>query len=248
MVSSQICNNYSSLFYLKFYISSVATALQSKSSGFEVRDVKKLIRHPLDFAGLSMNKSFPKKFNSFGDMYLNKNFLVDIEQLLRQIVIFKASSMARLWGQNLAFPYVSLELREFLRTLPHTFKTYGSNKDWRRKKGMSKYVHKMALEGKVPSGVATQGGFTPLPAYFSNTETVEKIKRVILQSDIMSSVLNKKHVSEFIFHYDKFSAKTNHWFWQQHVESFKYFNLLVAVVWWEQVVNKRKGTTLDDYV
>ncbi len=237
----------SSLFRIKFHVNSIAEVLQSKSFGFEKRDIKKLIQAPLKNYGLSYCKSFPSEFDSFRELYLSKNYMLDIEQTLRQIIAFKASSMARLFGQHLTFPYISLEMRRFLQTLPYTYKSKGTVKDWRQGKGMSKYVHKMALADKVPAGIATQGGFTPLPLFFADAEKREEMKRIILGSDIMSSVLNKKSVSDSLNRYDKFAAGSGRWYWQQHIEAFKFFNLLVMTLWWEQVVNKHKGVTLKDF-
>ncbi len=240
-------DNHSTLFRLKFHVNSIAEVLQSKSFGFEKRDIKKMIQTPLRDYGLSYCQNFPTEFNSFEKLYLSKNFMIEIEQTLRHVITFKASAMARLFGQHLTFPYISLEMRRFLQTLPYTYKSKGTVKEWRQGKGISKYLHKMALKDKVPAGTATQGGFTPIPLFFADAETRKKIKQIILRSDIMSSVLNKNSVSDFPDRYDNFSSKSGRWYWQQHIEAFKYFNLLVAALWWEQIFNKHEGTTLEDF-
>ncbi|MDR1156606.1 MAG: hypothetical protein LBL04_18025 [Bacteroidales bacterium] len=245
--SARIFNNNSMLFRIKFRVDAIANVMQSKSFGFGKKDIEKLIQAPLKNDGLTYCKNFPSKFDSFGELYLNKNFLIDIEQTLCQIVTFKAASTARLFGQHLTFPYISLEMRQFLQTLPYTCKSKGTPKDWRRGKGISKYVHKMSIKDKLPAGIATQGGFTTLPVFFADTNTRKEIKRIILGSDIMSSVLNKNSVSDSLNRYDRFAADSSRWYWQQHIKAFKFFNLLVMVLWWEQVVNKHKGATLKDF-
>ena len=248
--NSGICDKNTSLFHLKFQINSMAYAMRSKCFGFDVRELNRLFQTPLQYSGISYFKDFPQKYDSFGELYLNRNYLIDIEHSLRQIVMFKASSMARYFDLNLTFPYVSLELRQFLQTLPYTYKSGGSVKDWRQTKGTSKYVQRATLRDKMPQEVANktpQGGFTPLPLFFANSEKREIFKKIILQSGVTTSVLDKKQVSDFLTYYDQFSAATNKWYWQQHIEAFKYFNLLTLALWWELLINKRNGVTLKDF-
>ena len=248
--NSGICDRNTSLFHLKFQINSITNAMRSKSFGFELMQLKRLFQMPLQHAGTTYFKDFPHKFDSFGELYLNRNYLIDVEHSLRQIIIFKAGSMARYFDQRLTFPYLSKELIQFLQTLPYTFKSGGSVKEWRQTKGTSKYVQRATLIDKMPREIANktpQGGFTPLPLFFANPQKRETFKKIILQSGVTASVLNKKQVSDFLTYYDRFSSATNKWYWQQHIEAFKYFNLLILALWWELFIEKRNVATLDDF-
>ena len=249
--NSGICDRNTSLFHLKFQVNSIACALRSKCFGFDVTQLNRLFQASLQYTGISYFKDFPKKFDSFGELYLNRNYLIDIEHSLRQIIMFKASSMARYFDLHLTFPYMSLEIRQFLQTLPYTCKSSGSVKDWRQTKGTSKYIQRATLKDKMPQEVANkipQGGFTPLPLFFVDAKNREIFKKIILLSDIRDSVLDKKQVSAFLAYYDHFSSTTNKWYWQQHMEAFRYFNLLILALWWELFINKRNGTTLKDFM
>jgi len=144
-----------------------------------------------------------------------------------------------------------MDMCQFLQTLPYTFKSGGSVSEWRQTKGISKNVQRATLRNKMPQEVANktpQGGFTPLPLFFADPKKREIFKRIILQSGITASVLDKKQVSEFLTYYDRFSSATNKWYWQQHMEAFRYFNLLILALWWELFINKRKGVVLEDFV
>lgn len=246
-----ICDRNTSLFHLKFQINSMSGAMRSKCFGFEKRHLDRLFQSPVQYTGISYFKNFPKKFDSFGELYLNRNYLIDIEHSLRQIVMFKASSMARHFDIGLTFPYVSLEMRQLLQTLPYTYKSNGSLEDWRKTKGTSKYAQRATLKDKMPPEVAgktPQGGFAPLTLFFADPTNREMYKKIILQSGITATVLDKKYVSDFLVYYDKFSTMPNKWYWQQHIEAFKYFNLLILSLWWEIFINEREGTTLNDFI
>jgi len=239
------------LFHLKFQINSIYNAMRSKCFGFEPRQLNRLLLDPSQPLRIGKEREdFPKKFGSFGEMYLNRNYLVDIEHTLRQIIMFKASSMAAHFDLHLTFPYMSAELTQFLQTLPYTYKSGGTVKDWRQSKGTSKNIQRATLKDRMPQEVAfktPQGGFTPLPIFFSDPLQRASFKRIILQSDVTDSLLNKKRVSEFLTHYDRFASETNKWYWQQHIEAFKYFNLLLLALWWELFINGRKGAVIGDF-
>lgn len=241
----------SSLFRRKFQINSIAGAMRSKCLGFDERQLRHLFRLPLQFSGISYFADFPRKFRSFEELYLSRNYLIDIDQTLRQIIIFKASQMARFFDLRAAFPYVSREMRQFLQTLPYTYKIRGTVEDLRKGKGISKYVQHASLKDKMPPESAEkthQGGFAPLTLFFADPANREMYKNIILQSGVTSSVLDKKYVSGFLSYYDQFSAMPDKWYWQQHIEAFRYFNLLILALWWEIFILKRKGTVLNDFV
>ncbi len=246
-----ILDKSSSLYRIKFHTNAIAYPLKCKDFGFERRQLKKMVETPLQFSGFSYSDSYPSTFESFDDLFLNRNFLIDMQQTMKQVILFKASMLANYFGQHLTFPYMGLDVTRFLKTLPREYKHKGSFKEICDGKGVAKYVHKLATKTKLPEEVTAkkkQGGFAPLPLFFSKEEYRQKCKQVILNSNISSEVLDKNEVSKFLTYYDSFCKDSGKWFWQRHVEAFKYFNLLTIALWWETLVMGKNGKTLNDFI
>ena len=240
--------NHSALYRLKFHANAIVHPLKSKGFGFEKRQLNRMFS---DFPDFTYDEGYPTSFNSFDDLFLNRNFLIDMQQTMKQVILFKASMLAGYYGQHLSFPYMSSDVTNFLKTLPREYKHKGSFKEICDGKGIAKYIHKLATKDKLPDEVTAkkkQGGFAPLPLFFAQEESRRKCQQIILGSNIVGQVLKKDKLSDFLTYYDSFCKDTNKWFWQRHVEAFKYFNLLTGVLWWEVFVNGKNGKTLEDFI
>ena len=51
--------------------------------------------------------------------------LADLETTINRVILFKASRMARMFGNNLVFPFMDMELFRFLQELPISLKCKG---------------------------------------------------------------------------------------------------------------------------
>ncbi len=248
---TSMVDHFSSLYRIKFHTNAIAYPLKSKDFGFEKRQLKKIFQIPLQFSGFTYDNNYPSVFSSFDDLFLNRNFLIDMQQTMKQVIMFKASTLANYYGQHLTFPYMGLDVTRFLKTLPREYKYKGSFKEICDGKGIAKYIHKLATKAKLPEEVTAkkkQGGFAPLPLFFAKEDYRQKFQKIILHSDIIQHVLDKNEVSNFLSHYDSFCKDENKWFWQRQIEAFKYFNLLTIVLWWEIFIHHKKGKILADFV
>ena len=53
--------------------------------------------------------------------------LADLETTINRVILFKASRMARMFGNNLVFPFMDMELFRFLQELPVSLKCKGDS-------------------------------------------------------------------------------------------------------------------------
>ncbi len=65
--------------------------------------------------------------HSFEHLYAQHAILSDLETVINRIILFKASSMARMFGNNLTYPFMDLELFHFLQELPVGLKCRGNS-------------------------------------------------------------------------------------------------------------------------
>ena len=96
--------------------------------------------------------------------------LADLETTINRVILFKASRMARMFGNNLVFLELDMELFRFLQELPVSLKCKGDSVlDIARGRSVSKYLLKYHYKPLLPEAITSkkkQGGFAPMPLFF----------------------------------------------------------------------------------
>lgn len=64
---------------------------------------------------------------SFEYLYTQHNYKTDVEKIINQVILFKASKIADMFGNHLVFPYMDLDLYMFLMRLPVRYKCKGDS-------------------------------------------------------------------------------------------------------------------------
>ena len=158
--------------------------------------------------------------------------------------MFKSSRMSELFGNNIAFPYMSTELYDFLSTLPVDYKFHGSLRQLSKGQGVSKYLHKKYLQPKLPTEITNrkkQGGFAPLPIFLKDDNQRKILFDFMKNSDAVKSLFKKDTIEDLLDKYDKTANSKSYWFWYQQVKANQIINLLTVVVWWEMFINKNRA-------
>lgn len=192
-----------------------------------------------------------KQSSDFDEFYFQRQYLVDVRHVINEIILFKAGQNAALRGINIAFPYMDHEVADFLAALPRNLRFEGSYTDFLKGRGKSKVVHKKLYASAMPDALSAkkkQGGFAPLPLFFQSKANQDLAGKVILQSGLLKSGLNREWITKFISRYKSESQKTPNWFWYSQLQAFKFFNLLVLAVWWENIINNRKADKLEELI
>ena len=134
---------------INFHLDKILHILEGERFGFSDSALCALLQNPEeDFEPV---KSLRPDIHSFEHLYAQHAILSDLETVINRIILFKASSMARMFGNNLTYPFMDLELFHFLQELPVGLKCRGSSVlDIARGRSVSKYLLKHHYKPLLP--------------------------------------------------------------------------------------------------
>lgn len=243
--------NHSKLSKVDFHNSKILNVDSQSSFGFSEKELKKLLKQK----GEKLNTNFIKindlKIKSFEDLFKSHTYYKDFVHDGCNLIIYKASNMARLFNQNLSFPYMDKDCIDFVFSLPREMRIPGTVKEMAKGNSPSKYLHKKYLKPKIPREITErkkQGGFAPLPKFFKDEQRRRMIYQIIRNSSFSEEVFDKDQLEAFFIQYESISQNKDTWFWHQQSMAFKLFNLLTLTVWWQIHFNKHQGTSLRDFI
>ncbi len=236
-------------FRARFHNDKILGIMRPDQFGFQAYQVKQLLGGK-SFTEHPVLSAIPDKFDSFDDMFNVRNFHVDIKQNSTEVIINKASRISQMYGVNLAFTYIDMDVFNFVKSLPRNLKVKGSIEDIAKGKGVSKYLLKALIKPKLPEEVTSrkkQGGFSPLEMFFSDGIKRQKIYDYITNSAIASDFFDKSFLKNFFNAYES-SVAGNYWFWYKQTMANRMINLLVMTLWWDIFLVKKEGDKLSDFI
>jgi len=236
------------LFRYAFHNRKIMNILYGDAFGFSPGELKALgLKNPaISNYGLPKGTHPSRDFDEF---FFQRQYFVDVKQVINEVILFKAGQNAALRDINIAFPYMDKDLAAFLAGLPREFRFAGSYRDLLKGRGKSKVIHRKLFADSMPKELSTkkkQGGFAPLPLFFQSADNLNLVEKVILQSDLMNSGINREWITRFIQRYRQENSGKPNWFWYSQLQAFKLFNLLVLAVWWETVIKGKSVNRLTD--
>lgn len=242
LLSHEAFNTGGKLSRINFHLDKILHILEGERFGFSDSALQRFLQHPeYDFA---VSKPPKPDIRSFNHLYTQHALISDLEIVINRIILFKASRMAQMFDNNLSFPFMDLELFNFLQELPVGLKCKGDSVlDIARGHSISKYLLKYYYKPLLPEAITSkkkQGGFAPMPLFFRDSAQRARLKEFILSSTIFDNYLCRDTVERFLVNYDHESTRIDTWFWYRQNKALQYFNLLTLVTWWEEFVEKRK--------
>lgn len=222
---------------INFHLDKILHVLEGERFGFSDSALCGLLQNPKrDFLPAQSPKADTSSFES---LYTQHAIVSDLEIVINRIILYKASRMSQMFGNNLTFPFMDLDLYNFLQDLPVGLKCKGNSAlDIARGRSVSKYLLKYHYKPLLPEAITSkkkQGGFAPMPLFFRDTAQRKRFKEFILASSIMEEYL-RRDVEKFLVDYDREEGQVGGWFWHKQNKALQYFNLLTLVVWWEEFV------------
>lgn len=230
------------LFRSEFHNRKILHVQQCDVFGFTQSQLSKINLQNRKIKAPAYLKDHPVKFDNFDAFFFNRNVNIDIKQVINNVILFKSSRMAELFGNNMTFPYMSTELYNFLATLPVDFKFHGTLDELSKGKGSSKYLHKKYLKPKLPTEITDrkkQGGFAPLPIFLKDEKQRNSIFAYIKKSDLVKQLFKPAAIENLLNQYSITAGTSGYWFWYQQVKANKIVNLLTLAVWWDMIINKK---------
>lgn len=232
------------LFRSEFHNRKILHIQQSDIFGFTQHQIDKMNSIGYKSQQFAYLGNHPTKFKNFDDFFFNRNFNIDIQQVINEVILFKSSRMSELFETNISFPYMSTELYDFLNELPVDYKFHGTLDELSKGQGVSKYLHKQYLQPKLPTEITDrkkQGGFAPLPIFLKDDKQRNLLFDFIRNSDAIKTLFKNNSIDQLLKQYDKTVVSSSYWFWFQQVKANQIINLLTVAVWWEMFVNKKSS-------
>ncbi|MDR0894072.1 MAG: asparagine synthase [Prevotellaceae bacterium] len=229
-------------FRIRFHLDKLLNILAADRFGFPDFRMRELLQHPeTDF----FTEKRPKPdTRSFAHLYAQHAMYSDLDISINRVILYKASRMAKMFDNNLTYPYMDLSLYRFLQQLPVGLKCKGdSTLEIAKGHGTAKFLLKNYYKPLLPTEITSkkkQGGFAPMPLFFRDPQQRARLKAFILASSITQEFLDRNAVEQFLNRYDQEVANENGWFWYRQNRALQYFNLLTLTVWWEQTVEGNK--------
>ena len=249
--NNSLFDNDNIFFMAQFHNRKILHVQQSDTFGFTKHQLNKLNVLDYKVPAYQHLKNSKKKYTDFDDFFYNRNFNVDIKQVINEVILFKASKIADMFSNSITFPYMSTDLYDFLKQMPVDYKFHGTLDELSKGQGKSKYLHKQYLKPKLPAEITErkkQGGFAPLPIFLKNNDQRKIIFEFIEKSEAINVMFNKSKIHEILQQYDKIAESPGYWFWYKQVRSSQIINLLTLAVWWTLFINGKKTAQIWDMV
>lgn len=224
---------------LRFHLDKILHILDGDLFGFSSFQLEQLLKEKTQ----NRLSSTPLDMRSFEHLFTQHLYKSDVEKIINQVILFKASKLADMFGNHLTFPYMDLDLYNFIMQLPISYRCKGESVSRiARGQGSSKFLLKYHYKPMLPEAITSkkkQGGFAPMPIFFKDPVLRARIADYILSSSVVSDFLDKNAVEDFIKQYDKEECNGGNWFWYRQNRAIQYFNLLALVVWWDEFVQQK---------
>ncbi len=219
---------------IRFHLKRISDIMAGDQFGFSEKQIRNFLSKPELFSPHIVSRS---KASNFDQLYTAHFYECDLLKTIDQVILYKASKVAEMFGNTLSFPYLDNTLFEFLKTVPVAFKCKGDSLyQLARGRGTAKFLLKHHYKPFLPESVTgkkKQGGFAPMALFFKDEHQRRHLMDFILESALCKDFLNKKAVADWLRGYDQEAERTGEWFWYQQARSFQLFNLLTLAVWWE---------------
>jgi len=228
-------------YWLNFHIEKIIRIMDGDFFGFPKFRLSEMLQNS-DFLPVGNKEKIDYK--CFEQLYMAHTYQTDIEKAINQVILFKASKVAAMFGNEITFPYLDTELYNFLQGLPVEYKCrYRSLTDMAKGNLTTKFLLRYHYKPKLPDEILCkkkQGGFAPMPLFFADKKQRDGIAEYILSSDICSNFLKRDKLEAFVKQYDKDADNSGSWFWYSQNKAIQYFNLYTLALWWEIFMNVEK--------
>ena len=234
---------------IRYQNQKILNVMEPETFGFPDFQLKKMFRlkeiPPHPYLG-----EIPKKFGSYEELFLQRNYYLHLQHSVNEVILFKASRMSEFFDVNLAFSYTDLDIYNFLQHLPIQLRAKGTIEECVKGKGVAKFIHKQLVKPMLPNAVTNrpkQGGFSPLEIFFNTAERRQAIYKYIKNSAFAGILSKNNFLDQFFVQYEALASGKSYWFWHKQVKSNQLINLLIVAIWWDRVIEKNKADKLSDY-
>lgn len=239
LLAAPMFDRNSQPYKVKFHTDKILHLLEGDTFGFPPERLVSLVQNP------TWVKEWPRNrpdATSFEAAFLQHARVTDMDKIINQVILFKASKLAEHVGQNLTFPYMDLALQALIEAMPLSLRWKGDGLlAMARGRNVAKYALKHLYKPQLPEAITNrkkQGGFAPMPLFFADAGFRQTVRSTMLDSSICGDFLNRSAVEGFLTRYDKEAEAKQGWFWYRQNRAIQLFNLYTLALWWRQYVEK----------
>jgi len=239
------------VYRIQFHNNRILNIFQPDRFGFNSAELKVLFSKPISIPPAGSLIYTGSHYHTFEELYLEKTYFIDIQQTINEIIAYKAVRAAEVFGNTLAFPLLDMDIYRFIKQLPIPYRIHGSLYERLRGKGISKYIYKASLKGKLPEKAVSrkkQGGFAPMRIFFNDETRLKGIFRYILHSDMTHHLFNQDALNAYFDRFGSEIKQQRSWFWYDQFHCFQVFSLLILALWWDQLINNKPFLRLSEYI
>lgn len=242
VLDSERFDQNNTFYKVKFHTDKLLNLLEGDLFGFPDFRVKELLQDPFWY---QKEQKIKLDSRSFETAFLQHAELADLRKTIEQVILFKASKLADLFGQHLTYPYLDGSIKAFLDSVPLSYRWKGEGLlSLARGQGESKSLLKRCYKPHLPEAITNrkkQGGFAPMPLFFSDAGRFEQVRSTILESSICKDFLYRPNVESFLNHYALEASIQGGWFWYRQNKAIQLFNLYALAIWWNEFMDHSKG-------
>ncbi|MDD3431329.1 MAG: asparagine synthase-related protein [Bacteroidales bacterium] len=233
-------------FRTQFHNRKILNIQQSDMFGLGLQQLKRMSAAAGKMKRYDYLSSLPRHFDSFEEFYFGRNFNIDIKQVINEVILYKSSRMAELFGSSMSFPYMSTALYDFLNELPPGYKFKGNIDDLAAGRGVSKFLHKNCFKSKLPAEITErkkQGGFAPLAIFLQEESQRKLLFAYLRRSEGLQYLFEKESIESLLKEYERLVQSPAYWFWFRQVKANQLINLITLAVWWDVFIAGKQSVT-----
>lgn len=233
LLGTKVAERKDAAYRLRFHLDKILHILHGDVFGIGTNRLDEYFRDPSQLVPPARERPDTR---SFEHLYNQHTYTTDIKKVIDQVIVFKASRMAEMFGNRIEFPYLDTDLYDFLGQLPVCFKCHGESTVQIAKGNFTaKYLLKYKYKPLLPEVITSrrkQGGFAPVPLFFEDNARRALLGDFIMDSTVVRDLLRRDTVERFLRDYDRQCAEPR-WFWFRQNHAIQFFNILTLAVWWE---------------
>lgn len=172
--------------------------------------------------------------SSFPALYRDTQIGQDLNHYVNENVMVKSGRMADMLDLVLRESYLDVEVADFLVDLDFHLKRSGDLFDHLRGRYKTKYLHRKAMEGLLPTEVMTkpkQGGFVPVMIFLQDKGLREKIYRHLLNSETITQYFRTDYLKSIFSKYEQIQGQKIYWHNFYNSKANRILFLLTFDIW-----------------
>ncbi len=249
LIANSLFDKDDMAYRIRYQNQKILNVMEPETFGFPDFQLNEMFRLK-DIAPHPYLSVIPKKFGTYQELFLQRNYFLHLQHAVNEVILFKASRMSEYFDVNLAFSYIDNDIYHFLQHLPINLRAKGTVEECMKGKGVAKFIHKQLVKPMLPDAVTNrpkQGGFSPLEIFFNTAERRQSIYHYIRNSAFAKTLIGTNFLDQFFVQYEALAVGKSYWFWHKQVKSNQLINLLIVSIWWDRVLANNKSGKLSDY-